>query len=567
MIRLPGSLRRHARWLAPLSVLALIGFSIVCGAMGVDFGWHWDEHYHVEGVRDCVDGLALTPHRYIYGSLYFYLGLLVVFAHHVRFLPAFLLEMCRKEGYGIVDIATYDSVKRFQESAHVLLASNRYVLETRMVFFCVAAMAVFWVYLTVRRLYPGRYGGALGAAAFVALSWEMHYHGRYIAIDAVVAQFMAAELYFLGSAWTAPRLSSFLGHYAAATLVAGVLFTCKATGLVALLPVLLLPAVLPRTGLPADVLLLGSARRRLGLAALALLLWGATVLVLQPDTAVDFLRYAATLRREGWEYNFFNAANPNIILSLGDRILRCSTWLLLVVPSHYPLGAGLFCGILLLGGFHFVRARPRLSILGGVVVLVMLTTMFSHPLFFARQYLMLIPFMAVAFGVGLMALHDRIAARRPWAWASILVATAVIFVLNARWLYVSALGIRHQTPDGPMNDLAADLLRHPEPMRLSPAVFSAISGRLATRYQCHPPTPTRGARLPVAILANEGVNHTNRLGLSRRLYAARWINFDWYPPWGAGSGPMPLYVLSPKQVREQAIDADPFEVCEPAKPR
>ena len=234
MIRLPGFARRHVAWLAPLSVLGLIGFSIVCGAIGIDFGWHWDEHYHVSGVRECVDGLTLWTHLYIYGSVYFYLGLLVVSAHNLGFLAAFFREVARKSDGAIVDLAGYDSVKRFQQSAHELLVSNRYLLETRMVFFCISALAALWVYLTVRKLYPGRYGGALGAAAFVALSWELHYHARFIAIDAVVAQLMAAELYLLSSTWTASRLPSFLGCYAGAAVVAGILFACKATGLAAL---------------------------------------------------------------------------------------------------------------------------------------------------------------------------------------------------------------------------------------------------------------------------------------------------------------------------------------------
>jgi hypothetical protein len=568
MIQLRGLASRHVVWLAPLSVLGLIGFSVVCGAIGIDFGLHWDEHYHVSGVLECVDGLTLWPHLYIYGSLYFYLGLLVLFTHHVGFLPAFLLEMTRKNDGAIVDVAGYDSVKRFQAAAHELLASNRYVLETRMVFFCVSALAAFWVYLTVRKLSPGRYLGALGAAAFVALCWELQYHARFIAVDAVVAQFMAAELYLLSGTWTASRVTSFLGYYVGAAIVAAVLFACKATGLVAFLPVLLLPLVLPRITPPVGLLPLGSSprgllRRRLALAALAGLVWAMTVLVLQPGTAYDFLRYAATLRREGWEYALLNADNPNVILSVGDRMVRCASWLFLAVPSHYPVGAGFLSAIVALGSFRFVRDRPRLSILGGVVVLIMLAMMVTHPLFFVRQYLMLIPFMAVGFGAGLTALHEFLGARWPWALRSALLVTTVIFALNARWLYAAALSIKNDSAERELQDLAADLLSHPEPVRLSPSVFSALSGKLAPRYRCRPPSPNIRAQIPLAIRASEGVVRTNRLGLARRFYGARWINFDWYPPGGAGSGPSPLYVLSPRQIEHQGIKSDQFGICEP----
>ena len=567
MIRLLGLARRHLGWLAPLSVLGLIGFSIACGAIGIDFGWHWDEHYHVEGVRECVDGLTLSTHRYIYGSVYFLLGLLVVAAHHVRFLPEFFLEMARKSDGAIIDLAGYDSVKRFHESAHGLLASNRYVLETRMVFFCVSSLAALWVYLTVRKLYPGRYLGALGAAAFAALCWELHYHGRFIAVDAVMAQLMAAALYLLSGAWTSTRVPSFLGFYVGAAIVSGVLFTCKATGLVAILPVLLLPFVLPARpplGLALG-LSPGLSRRRWGLAALAALVSATTVLVVQPGTAADFLRYVAALRREAWEYGFVSANNGNVVPSVVGRIAAFFAWLGLAVPSHHVVGSALLSAVVVVGVVCFVRDRPRLSVLGGVVVLVMFVMMVRHPLFFVRQYLMLIPFMALGFGAGLTALHERFGARWRWLSRSTLVVTAVVLVLNARWLHATARSIRHDSPGRGLQDLTADLLARPEPVRVSPSLVSDLSGPLSPRYRCRAPGPDVQAQVPIALRASDGVWRTNKFGLASRSYGARWINFDWYPPGGAGSGPSPIYVLSPRQIRAQGIPVDKYEICEPAR--
>jgi hypothetical protein len=186
-----------------------------------------------------------------------------------------------------------------------------------------------------------------------------------------------------------------------------------------------------------------------------------------------------------------------------------------------------------------------------------------HPLFFVRQYLILIPFMALGFGAGLTAVHERLHARWPWLSRAALLATAVVFVLNARWLQATASSIRNDSPERGLQALTADLLKHPEPVRLSPSLLTALSGPLSSRYRCRGPGPDIRAQVPVAVRASEGVWRTNRIGLASRSYGARWINFDWYPPGGAGSGPSPIYVLSPRQIREQEILVDKYGICEP----
>ena len=193
----------------------------------------------------------------------------------------------------------------------------------------------------------------------------------------------------------------------------------------------------------------------------------------------------------------------------------------------------------------------------------MFVMMARHPLFFVRQYLMLIPFMALGFGAGLTALHERLRDRWRWLSRTTFVVTAVVFVLNARWLHATALSIPHDSPGRGLQDLTADLLRHPEPVRLSPSLFSDLSGPLSSRYRCREPGPAFHAQVPLATRASDGVWRTNKIGLASRSYGARWINFDWYPPGGAGSGPSPIYVLSPRQIRRQGIAVDKYEFCEP----
>src|SRR6185436_10378178 len=239
----------------------------------------------------------------------------------------------------------------------------------------------------------------LAGAAFVLLSWELHYHGRFIAVDALMAQFAALELYLLATAWSTRVYRSFILSYVAAAVVAGLAFASKATGLALLVPVVILPFLWR----PPP----GQRRRALPLAVLAGLVFLATVVVLQPGTLYDFPKYATTLRREAWEYSL-KQFQPHSTVSVGDRTSRFLQWQWLAVPSPYRLGAVFLSAITLVGVVRLVRDRFRLAVLCGSLVVLMVVTMAIHELMIVRQFLLLIPLQALAFGVGVAALQlDR----------------------------------------------------------------------------------------------------------------------------------------------------------------
>jgi hypothetical protein len=552
--------RRNCRWLSVAAVLGALAFAIVCGWLGRDFGDHWDESYHVDGVRLAVANLHFFHQRYIYGSVYLLLGVAVVFFHHPTFFPSFVREMRTMNTYDSArEVGQYQSVQAFQASAKTLIDSPDYVLQTRMLFFVTSSLAAIWVYLTLRKLYPGRYLGALAAAAFLIFSWELHYHQRFIAIDAVLAQVIAAALLLLTRAWLAASPRSFLFNYLGAAAVAGIAFSCKAPGLVAIVPVGLLPFLRPG---PSPVPAL-RARDCLGLAALV---FAATAVVLQPGLAIDLPRMLATWASQA--VNYENSAHVNMTFGVGERVGSFLAWLWLAVPSPYLGGSVLLSLIVVVGLARFVQSHRRLACLAGAVAVVLLTMMARHPLLIVRQYLMLIPLMALAFGVGVMALQARLARRRPWLWRLALGAVAVVFLLNGRWLYASAMSIRQTTSDSILRDVAADLLRKPQTVRVSAGLFADLVPRLSTGFRCHdaetPAAAAHGAGSPLVIRVSERAWRANAYGLSRRFYGARPANYDWYPSWIARPA-SPVLVLAPIQVRWYLPPNETFALCEPLR--
>ncbi len=544
---------KHAGGLALALVAGLILFSNLCGLLGIDYGVHWDEQYQVEGVRACVDNLIFLPQKYIYGSVYFLVGMAVVLAHSPWFPTAFMRDMAHRGGHDIIDLGGYPSVQKFQRVSHALLESPRYLLENRMVFFALSSLVILWVYLLVRRLHPQRHAPALAAAAFAATSWELQYHARFLAVDAVMAQVLTGQLLLLTMAWFAPTPTRRVGWYLGSACAAGVALSCKATGLVAFLPVGLFPLLLPQ---PAPV------RQRIGLAALGVTVATAAAVLLQPGLLIDPLRVVSVLRRESWEYGGAVSNHPNLTSGFFDRVGSFLAWLWLAVPSPF-VAVSAAASLVGLGGLALLaRRQPRLAIVGGSLFAVLAFMMVSHPLMIVRHYLVFIPLMAIGFGDGVAWLAER-ARPRPRLWRTALAAACLIGLVQEGWLYRAANSIRRSTAATIADRAAGDLLASPRPIRLSPAAYAELAPRLAPRFRCTP-APAPDGDLPVAIHMKEHEWRSNSFGLSRRFYGPRDVNYDWYASWIGRPDHSPLVIVSARTARRQHLPAAQLGVCIPA---
>jgi hypothetical protein len=170
-----------------IAALALAVFPFLVfygtGVWGINFGFHWDEDKIVALVERTIKSGVFLPRWYKYPSVSYWLGIGTLFPY-VR--GAFA-----QVGLDIHSLRSY-----LQQAVQAPL----FLLQMRQVFLFVSGLSVFWIFGAVwllrRKLWE-----AFCAACLLGFSWEVAYHARWVAPDAVMMQFAALALFFIAMAW------------------------------------------------------------------------------------------------------------------------------------------------------------------------------------------------------------------------------------------------------------------------------------------------------------------------------------------------------------------------------
>ena len=523
---------------------------LIDGLLGVDFGQHWDEWYHVAGVTGCIQRMSFMPDGLSYGGPYFTLGFPVVVAHEWRDLLGILREM-RTQPFR-VDPTAFPSVAKFKVDATALLNTSQYLIEVRSVFVAVTTLTVLWAFLAALRCQPRRWGAALAAAAFMAFSWELGYHARWIAVDAPLTQFSALELFLFCAAWRAPSDGPALRWYSAFAAAAGAVFACKLTGVFAFLPVPLLPLVRRSSWRPL---------RRVAVAALGTALFVLCSFAMSPEFYLDPLHLLNVFRSGSADYNSTPTTYPYYV-GLWEHVWRLMMWFFLVVPSPYLVIAIMFSVVVLVGLASLLRRQTRMT-LTWMVFLVAFIGVFTHNhLLIVRQYLMCTPFLALCFGQGCGTFWDFFRQRDRRLAAGFIVLLVCAFVFNGAFELGHAWRITRETQATMDHDLASDLMRHRGPVRMSRPVYDRVRPLISDGYDCHP-SDVKDKTIPHFIAyAIECEWASNRLYVFRKVYGADEINMNFYSFWlGRVHGQRMVDVDMETMVkfgREMSVDIDCF---------
>jgi len=502
-----------------LLLLSFVAIFFVTGALGVDFGVHWDEWYHGQVVASCIQRLSLLPDGVSYGGPYFTLGFPVVVAHQWKNLVAILNDLRTLPSR--MDPTAFPSVTKFKADATALLNTGPYVLQVRTVFLGLTAFAILWAFLGSLRCTPRRRGVALAGAAFLAFSWELGYHARWIAIDAPLSQFAALELFLFCGAWRAPSEGPAMRWYWAAAAAAGAVFACKLTGMFAFIPILLLP-LLRRSG--------WSWQKRLANVAVGTALFIMVSFLLSPAFYLDPLHLLNVFRSGSADYNGTGATYPHYV-GVAEHTLRMLVWYFWAFPSPYLVVAIAFSGIAFIGLGSLLRRETRMT-LSWLVFMVVFIGVFTHNhLLIVRQYLMCTPFWALCFARGTAVTWDFLRARDRRLAAGFVVVVVAGFVANVAFESKQAWHITRDTQDSVSDDAAKDLLSHRAPVRISRSVYDRLHPRLGSAYVCH---PANGKDKSVKHFIGYQIEHewmANRLHSFRRTYGAPEVNLDYYSVW------------------------------------
>jgi hypothetical protein len=516
-------LARRPRAAAGVAVAFLVLFFFGTGLLGLDFGRHWDEPYQITGLAECIQKLTLFPQYYIYNGLYFGLGVPVVFVLTARPFAAAVGDLFRAPP-PIDQVGSLPAVRAFQQSAAHALRSPAYLLGTRGLFLAISTLAVVWVFLTVLRLYPRRYLPAVAAAAFLAGCWEFQYHARFIAVDAPIAALAALELLLLTCAATAPPRGRATRWYGGAAVVAGLMLACKATALIGLVPIVIFPWLVPETSG-------GRARGRLLLTLFGLLVLFVIAFVFSPAVFLDPFRYIAQFRETQRQYNLGAIDHPHYVTGVFEHVRRLLVWFVAVVPSSFVLPALCFSGLAAVGGAELFRRHRPLTLTWLTFVAALIMGMTPNRLLIVRNYLVLIPFMAVAFGAGVMAVGDRL--KRPDLKYALALLVAGTVVADGAWMFTAGLSVRTTTEATINAAVQRDLERHRRPIRVSPAIHDLMEPTLEQYYRCQPAVLDQPVPRSVLLRYTEYDDpkwRANRLHFHKAVYSSWEVDYDWNSP-------------------------------------
>jgi hypothetical protein len=519
---LSRSWARGALLTTPL--VAMVVLFIVTGVRGVDFGHHWDEvEWQIQPVREMVSTGIFMPRAAIYPSVSKWLTLMPT-------LPVALRAGFKTQPNEKVD------PRKIQSAMLAKVDRPDFLLTVRRLYVIFSALAIIFTWAAVLALRRPWWEATI-AAAGLACSWEYAYHARWVATDCLVVTFSALTMFTLALFFRERRV----GWLYASAVAAGLGTGAKYPGVVLLVPVLVAGVV---------TLPIREVRRQLlRFAALSGVAFAAYLIttpgtLLDPFTFVEQYRWIARQYETG--HYGYSVTGPFHHLGLALKYLSVSYF-----SPYRPLAVVLFASSLV-GGVFIVRADRRLG-----AVLVCFPVAFlaffcgRYKAMIARNYLLVVPFLAAFAARGLGELAARLPRRSlRWTFAGAVTAT---FVVGAAWL-VSAVGtIRHVDHDADVRAAVAYVGQHPGTrFKLSPQVMAA-----AQRQKLEIPPNARaesGAEQVVFFARAEGPDprgwKTNDPWLTKAVFGPREMNFNWYASW---DGHDRVLVMTTEKARSMEI--------------
>jgi len=548
------------RELAAFAMVWVMGVSYVTGLAGVDQGLHWDEWYDVALVREAIEQRTMQRPPYhdelhlIYYGMYTVPSKLVVLWHAAEDIPFAIAEVLRAPQWPW-DPDRYPTIVSMRTELLTFVETDQFKIETRRVYVTFAALAPLFVFLTVLNLRPKDYVAAVAAAALHALSFEVATHARWIAVDATQASMTALELWLLSRAF---RPLSRLG--AASTILlagaaAGLVLSCKVTGVFAFLPVLVLPFT-RRLQFPL-------LRERFALAACAFLLGCMVFDFITPGFVGDPFNLFHTIAQTRSDYSDTHLANA--VDAPFEHAYRVGLYFTFFVGSPFRVVAALFAAIGVFGAWRLWR-RHRLY--AGLCVLFaapLLAVLLNQPLMVVRNYIQLTPIYDIAFGMGVAGVLVRLR-RWPRLAQGLVGLLALAFVANGASLAHAAWTIRHTTLETIQQDTVDYVAEQGYDIFVSPRLRSALGERLTARYDCDADRAEADDDTRVVIYYRDQDRRgwiANRVDLQERVFAPRVVNFHFHTLWRGRFEEQRTVVLPMQSADAMDLSTAGLRYCQP----
>lgn len=471
------------------------------GERGLDFGRHWDEPLRVSSLSNALEHETLLPEAYNYPSVTFWAAFSAVLPEAARG-----VELRKKQrGAYLARLVAF-------------VESEAFLLRARRIFLWISSLSIIWVFLAVLS-WRKRTAEALVAACTLGLSWEVAYHSRWIAPDALLMQFCALALLLLLRALQRPEERRWA---VLAAVAAGLATGTKYPGGLLLFPVL---------GAGWQTMRAARTRPRLAFLFGLVGIFGLTFLFTTPGAVLNPLSFVRDVR---FEMRHYRIGHYGFTVEAGwEHFTRIAQYLLVMVPSHSKILSVALSLFVLMGVGAVARESRQAGLLLLGLPLLYVLYMSTQRVFFVRNLLFLVPFFAILAGRGAGWAFDQATSQR--GRLAQIVALTCIFLVNAAWLASAAESIRVRSTDASLRELVEYVDQNPaRSFLIGPRVDAALGSAGLSLGENATTTPGHEADF-VIVLPDELYPVAAWPGwvpgLAERVFGPREVNFECYGTW------------------------------------
>ena len=483
--------------------LCVWSFSIYTGIMGIDFRAHWDEHKLFKSIRNSIPEGSVLPGWYNYPSMIYDL---TVLSASPEIVSAYL-----------ADRSAFRDVMEKKLSGDELRV---FTIRARTVFLLITSLSLLWTYLLVYA-WTKQWLQALLSSAILASSWELAYHSRWLAPDAILMQFgiLTVLLAFVALKATGRRRYMWL---IGSAIAAGLACATKYFGGIFLIPVFL----------AGYKILSDAAQKRSGYILwlfVLLAVFTVTFLIVTPGTLVDTAQMIIDIRYEMGHYQMGDEGYT--VNAGGQHFSLLVTYLFGVFFSKRIWLSLLFSVFVVIGLYALIKHhRKRIETWVFLVVPVLFIPYISQQrVMMVRNDLLLFPFLAILCTWGMAAIWNSNVVRSQTVVRTILGAAilAALF-LNFSWLYAAAQTISPKLTVDWTQELDGYLSENKGTrFYLSPGVRSAVD---TTGVPNIVNDPSQADKL-IFVFSEVNFPLGNRPNVYEPIFGPYEINMDYYPSW------------------------------------
>lgn len=526
---------------APPAVLALLlTVFLTTGFIGLDFGYHWDEMIHLGEVSRPIESGVFLPRSYIYGSMTFDIGSILLLPRTIPFLAT--ASKNSRPDFG----QPYQEVVPNSRAAPLVAfaKSKDFLLRMRAVFLVLTSLTGVWVFIAVRACKRSGWE-AVFASAVILTSWEIAYHARWVAPDTIQMQFTALWLMFFALALhSSTRASLWLRLSAVA---AGLACGTKYQGGILLVPVITYSLL--RFSTPTAP---GAFRKAVKEILCNATLFAGVFVISTPGIVLDPLLVWQSLRHVSHDYATGHLGHT--VGAVGQHGLLLFVYLTLVLMSHWRVASFMLAALGCLGVFILWKERPTTTILLLCAPVIHILVMICYRVMFVRNYLLLVPFIALFAARGAFQVW-KISYPVVWIRRGIATCLILLFLANMTFLAFAARTITLQgRPTGAA--IVQYLKKHPGTRYL----LSSTAAEAVAKENVMLSNTTRDANTAQRYVFYSDEDElylklsSNRPGQYQRASGPLNVNFDYYADW---QGSEKVIDVSIDRAREMHLFASP----------